>query len=89
MWYFHKGTRSEGIHGILVIDKFEVAGTNVGQTMATDISAFTWYGPWNSRKLPFSKTGWLPDDLSKVYPSWKTNNAEQATPAGHPEAGRP
>jgi hypothetical protein len=90
MWYIAKGTRSEGLHGALSVDGAWLSGKTNGATAVTGLGEFVWHGDWDSRKLLFSKSGWLPSDLSSVYPSWTTNTAEPAGGAYvSPAAGDP
>jgi hypothetical protein len=70
MWYIFKGTRSEGLHGELAINCKIRTGTNVGEKFQSDGGTWIWHGAWDDRKHLFSKSGWLPEDLSSVYPSW-------------------
>ena len=76
MWYIFKGTRSEGLHGELVINGKIRTGKKVGEKFESDDGTWIWYGAWDDRKQLFSKSGWLPEDLSTVYPSWNLK-AEQ------------
>ena len=70
-WYIAKGTRSEGLHGILVINGKVTHGKAIGDERDALGQKYVWYGTWDSRKTLFSKSGWLPVNLSAVYPSWK------------------
>jgi hypothetical protein len=88
MWYIFKGTRSEGLHGELVINGRIRTGTKVGEKFESDGGTLIWHGPWDDRKQLFSKSGWLPEDLSAVCPSWN-RKAEQdgsGQPATRPES---
>lgn len=76
MWYIFKGTRSEGLHGEIVINGKIRTGTKVGEKFESDDGTWIWHGAWDDRKQLFSKSGWLPEDLSTVYPSWNLK-AEQ------------
>jgi len=81
VWYFNKGTRSEGLHGELLIAGEMIAGKKQGDSVSCDLGEFIWHGTSEDRKLPFARSGWLPKDLSGIYPSWKTepNQAPQTT----------
>jgi hypothetical protein len=77
MWYIFKGTRSEGLHGELVINGKVRTGTKVGEKFGSDGRTWIWHGAWDDRKQLFSNSGWLPEDLSTVYPSWKLKARHQ------------
>ena len=76
MWYIAKGTRSEGLHGIIIIGGKVVNGKALKETMSVDGERFVWLGPWDDRKQLFSMSGWLPEDLKSVYPSWQIKKAQ-------------
>ncbi|QQL44426.1 hypothetical protein [Sulfuriroseicoccus oceanibius] len=86
MWYISKGTRSEGLHGELVINGKIRTGAKTGEKFDSDGKTWIWHGAWDGRKQLFSKSGWLPEDLSTVYPSWNLK-AEQVGAANRDNAG--
>ena len=77
MWYIAKGTRSEGMHGILQMKKKVIHGSKLYEEKTISGRVFVWYGSWDSRKALFSSSGWLPKDVTE----WNTTlqNKSQQT----------
>ena len=84
MWYIAKGTRSEGLHGTITIEGKVVVGKVLKEKLVVAGQKLVWYGPWDERKLLFAKSGWLPEDITTVYPSWQIKKAEQVVPPNGP-----
>lgn len=76
MWYIAKGTRSEGLHGTITEGDKEVYGKALQESRVVDGRKLVWHGAWDERKNLFSKSGWLPEDIKSVYPSWQMKKAE-------------
>ena len=71
VYYIAEGTRSEGIHGVLV-ENGEVVDALQDQTeLKTGLGILVYRGPWEKRTLLFDQSGWLPKDLTGIYPSWE------------------
>ena len=66
IWYVAKGTRSEGIHGVLEGFKFL---NSQQDKIETSLGTLMFYGEWEQRKHLFSKSGWLPEKLEGIYPN--------------------
>jgi hypothetical protein len=77
MWYIAKGTRSEGLHGTITIGEKVVYGKVLKELMVVDGWGLVWHGSWDDRKQLFAKSGWLPEDIKTVSPSWQMKKAEQ------------
>jgi hypothetical protein len=71
VWYLEKGTRSEGIHGTLVVGGKALAGNKTGETVTCSLGDFVWHGDWDSRRQAWAASGWLPKALGEIYPSYK------------------
>ncbi len=70
IYFTAKGTRSEGIFGLLKVKDKEVIGKAEGDKINTPFGTYVWHGPIKERKQLWDRSGWLPEDLSKIYPSW-------------------
>lgn len=81
MWYIFRGTRSEGLHGMIMEDQKLVEGGKIGDTKSVNEKEYVWCGTWDSRKHLFSLSGWLPksDDRVRLWLA-NTKKAEQAAP---------
>lgn len=60
LYYVARGTRSEGVHGILLENGEVVADSTPGRTLETDLGTLVCRGPWEDRTLLFDRSGWLP-----------------------------
>ena len=65
--YLHKGTRSEGMEGMLLRDGKEVPGGQGGDVMDTSMGRMVWRGA--SREQPWGRTGWLFEKPGILVPS--------------------
>jgi hypothetical protein len=85
MWYIFRGTRSEGLHGVILEDRKLIEGGKIGDTKSVNGKEYVWFGTWDSRKHLFSLSGWLPKSDDRVR-SWLANSkkAEQAVPPNGP-----
>lgn len=79
LWYIFKGSRSEGLHGELVTDGRTVVGSTIGEKVTLGENTWVWHGAWDDRKHLFSKSGWLPEDLSVISPSWSKKAKQGAS----------
>ena len=77
IYYTSKGTRSEGVHGLIFEDNQEIIGEEIGQKLETPIGTYFWRGSITTRKELWDQSGWLPTNLDRFYPSWSKNAAEQ------------
>ena len=77
LWYIFKGARSEGFHGVLMTNDKTISGKTAGEKIKLGGRTWVWHGTWDERKDLFSKSGWLPEDIGTIFPSWKIK-AEQA-----------
>ena len=77
IFYFEKGTRSEGIYGMMLLKDKEIIGKSPEETIKAPFGIYVWHGPLDNKKQGWGCTGWLPKDLSTVYPSWAIQKAEQ------------
>ena len=75
IWYIAKGTRSEGLHGVL--EGIEIEEKKRGMVIESSIGPLTFFGEWNEREHSFSVSGWLPSDTGTIYPSWKHIQSER------------
>jgi len=71
IYYVAKGTRSEGLHGVLTANGAVVDDSVAAKEMETDVGLLRCHGPWQNRKLLFASSGWLPKDTSATTPSWQ------------------
>ena len=74
IWYVAKGTRSEGLHGVL--EGLIIEGKKNGMVIESSIGPLTYFGEWNEREHLFSFSGWLPSDTRNIYPSWNYIQSE-------------
>ena len=80
VYYIAKGTRSEGLHGVLIVNGSVVDDAVADKEMKADVGLLHCHGPWQKRKLLFVSSGWLPMDTSTISPSWqkkRNGKAEQ------------
>jgi hypothetical protein len=89
LWYIAKGTRSEGIHGALFVEGKWIIGKEVGETVVSKCGIYVWSGAWDQRKVMWAKSGWLPKELSTVYPSWNIKTKSPNRVAGSINSPRP
>lgn len=66
MWYIFKGTRSEGLHGMILEDRKPIEGGKIGDAKSVNGKEYVWCGTWDSRKHLFSLSGWLPKSEDRV-----------------------
>ena len=71
VYYIAKGTRSEGVHGVLVKNGEVVDAVQDQTELKTGFGVLVYRGPWEERTLLFDQSGWLPEDLTGIYPSWQ------------------
>lgn len=71
MWYIAKGTRSEGLHGTITEGDKEILGKALQESKTVAGQKLIWHGSWDDRKRLFAKSGWLPEDIASVSPSWQ------------------
>ena len=70
--YRNKGTRSEGLHGVLLHRGEIVTGGKVGEVIHTDLARMEYLGDRDKVKRPWDPSGWLFADRRKwPGPSWK------------------
>jgi hypothetical protein len=74
IYYIAKGTRSEGLHGVLTAKGLVIDDSSGGSELTTDLGPVLCHGPWGSRKLLFGKSGWLPKDAGEMPPSARRND---------------
>ena len=74
IFYRNKGTRSEGQHGILFYEGNPLEGTVLGEERETDLGLMKYYGPENSKGVPWAPTGWNFADKGTIKPSWQDEN---------------
>ena len=72
IYYILKGTRSEGLHGILFNNNKDKGAGTFKEKIETDLGELIYFGKWEDRKHLFSLSGWLPKNLDPIYPSWKS-----------------
>ena len=70
IYYVSKGTKSEGIIGRLRKGDKEIIGTDIGEKIKTPFGIYIWHGAIKDRKQLWDISGWLPEEISTVYPSW-------------------
>jgi hypothetical protein len=71
VYYVARGTRSEGLHGVLTANGAVVDDPVGAKEMETDVGLLRCYGPWQDRKLLFASSGWLSKDTSAISPKWQ------------------
>ena len=71
IFYIAKGTRSEGLHGVLYKNNMEKKANRLKEEIKTDLGEFIYYGDLKDRQHLFSLSGWLPKNVNSIYPSWK------------------
>ena len=69
IWYFSKGSRSEGQHGELWRGDRPIPSNEVGTTRDTPLGTMRDFG--EARTVPWAVTGWHFDDASLRPPSWQ------------------
>lgn len=74
VFYRNKGTRSERQHGILLYEGKPVEATVVGEKRNTPLGLMKYYGPENSKGVPWAPTGWNFADKRTIKPSWQDKN---------------
>jgi hypothetical protein len=80
MWYIFRGTRSEGLHGVILEDRKLIEGGKTGDTKSVNGKEYVWCGTWDSRKHLYSLSGWLPKSDDRVR-RWLANT-KKTEPAG-------
>ena len=70
--YVNKGTRSEGIHGVLLHRGKVVIAAKRGEVLDTDLGRMEYLGKRGEQARPWDPTGWLFADREKrPGPSWR------------------
>ena len=72
--YIQKGTRSEGLHGVLIKNDKVLNQKEDNKMIKTDIGVMKYYGKFENRKHNWDISGWCFSDANKIpRPSTKIN----------------
>ena len=64
--YLLKGTRSEGLHGVLIKQGEVVKPHSLGEEIQTDLGPMKYYGDFKKRETNWAISGWCYSDQDKI-----------------------
>ena len=78
IWYFQRGSRSEGQHGELRIDGERIPPAALGEMKPSALGTLRWFG--DERPVLWAVSGWHFDDETQRLSSWQLESKEPETP---------